>query len=183
MKILDVGCGDRPAGDVNLDRFYYGKWKNFVIAEAHYLPFKNDAFDKVHAKHCLEHFENPLKFFKDVKRVLKKGGKLECIYPTDAMLTKKTIHNLLNLRWSSAFKWKSKVTGAENISYGGHKWQLLDDATYKLLRKAGFTKIIFHKIRFPTIRTDSDRTEKNWKNALNKYLPTWQIETRFIAQT
>ena len=183
MKILDVGCGDKPAGDVNLDRFYYGKWKNFVIAEAHCLPFKNDVFDKVYAKHCLEHFENPLKFFTEAKRVLKKGGTLECIYPTDAMLTKKTLHNLVNLRWSSAFKWKSKVTGAEKITYGGHKWQLPDDTTYKILRKAGFTKIIFHKIRFPTLRTDIDQTEKKWKAALNKHLPTWQIETKFIAQT
>jgi ubiquinone/menaquinone biosynthesis C-methylase UbiE len=182
MQILDVGCGDRPIGDVNLDLFYYGKCKNFVIAEAHYLPFKNNTFDKIHAKHCLEHLENPLIFFKEAKRVLKKGGTLECIYPTDTMLTKKTIHNLLNLRWSSAFKWKSKVTGGEKISYGGHKWQLPDDTTRKLLRKAGFKKIIFHKIRFPTIRTDIDRTEKKWKTVLNKYLPTWQIETKFVAK-
>jgi ubiquinone/menaquinone biosynthesis C-methylase UbiE len=182
MQILDVGCGDRPAGNVNLDRFYYGKWTNFVIAEAHYLPFKDNTFDKIYSKHCLEHFENPLKFFKEAKKALKKGGTLECIYPTDSMLTKKTIHNLLNLRWSSAFKWKSKVTGGEKISYGGHKWQLYDDTTRKLLRKAGFKKIIFHKIRFPTIRTDIDRTEKKWKAVLNKYLPTWQIETKFVAK-
>ena len=183
MQILDVGCGDRPAGDVNLDRFYYGKWKNFVIAEAHYLPFKNNTFNKVYAKHCLEHFENPVKFFQEAKRVLKNGGLLECIYPTDSMLTKKTIHNLLNLRWSSAFRWKSKLTGAGKISYGGHKWQLDNKTVHALLQKAGFTKIIFQQIRFPTIRTDIDRTEKKWKTAFNKYLPTWQIETKFVALT
>jgi hypothetical protein len=99
------------------------------------------------------------------------------------MLTKKTIHNLLNLRWSSAFKWKSKVTGVEKINYGGHKWQLPDDTTRKFLRKAGFTKIIFHKIRFPTLRTDIDPTPKKWKIALNKCLPTWQIETKFVAKS
>ena len=183
MNVLDVGCGDRPTGDVNLDRFYYGKWNNFVIGEAHHLPFKNNVFDKVYSKHCLEHFENPLKFFKEAKRVLKNGGLLECIYPTDTMLTKKTIHNLLNLRWSSAFKWKSKVTGAGKINYGGHKWQLPDDALHKLLKKAGFAKVNFHKIRFPTIRMDIDPEERKWKIALNKYLPTWQIETKFVAET
>ena len=183
MKVLDVGCGDRPAGNVNLDLFYYGKWKNFIIGEAHHLPFKNLVFTKVYSKNCLEHLENPLEFFKEAKRILKKGGVLECIYPTDTMLTKKTIHNLLNLRWSSAFKWKSKLTGADKINYGGHKWQLHDKTLHKLLQKAGFTKIIFHKIRFPTIRTDIHRTEKKWKITLNKYLPTWQLETKFVART
>jgi SAM-dependent methyltransferase len=175
MKVLDVGCGDRPTGDVNLDLFFYGKWKNFVIAEAHHLPFKDNVFEKAYSKHCVEHLENPLKFFKEAKRVLKKGGSLECIYPTDTMLTKKTIHNILNMRWSSAFKWKSKLTGGNKINYGGHKWQLL--------RKLGFTKINFHKIRFPTIRTDIDQKEKKWKITLNKFLPTWQIETKFVAET
>jgi ubiquinone/menaquinone biosynthesis C-methylase UbiE len=183
MQILDVGCGDRPVGDVNLDRFYYGKWKNFIIAEVHYLPFKNNMFEKIHSKHCLEHFENPLKFFQEAKRVLKEGGALECIYPTDTMLTKKTIHNILNLRWSSAFKWKSKITGGEKINYGGHKWQLHDGTVHKLLKKAGFTKIMFDKISFPTIRMDLDRKKRKWKIELNKYLPTWQLETKFVAKT
>jgi len=183
LGILDIGCGDRPTGDVNLDLFYYEKWKNFIIAEAHHLPFKNKVFEKVYTKHALEHFEKPLKFFKEAKRVLKEGGLLECIYPTDTMLTKKTIHNLLNLRWSSAFKWKSKLTGADKINYGGHKWQLPDERVHKLLRKAGFKEVKFYKVRFPSIRTDMDRKEKKWKIALNKCLPTWQIETKFVAET
>jgi len=183
MTILNVGCGDRPAGDVNLDRFYYGKWKNFVIAEAHYLPFKKNTFDKIYSKHCLEHLENPLKFFKEAKRVLKKGGVLECIYPTDTMLTKKTIHNILNLRWASVFKWKSKVTGADRINYGGHKWQLPDGRVLKLLQKAGFEKVEFERISFPTIRMNSDQKKKKWKILINTYLPRWQIETRFVAKS
>jgi len=182
MKVLDVGCGDRPTGDVNLDLFFYGKWKNFIIGEAHHLPFKNQVFDKVHSKHCLEHLENPPKFFEEAKRVLKKGGILECIYPTDSMLTKKTIHNLLNLHWSSAFKWKTKLTGGDKINYGGHKWQLPDDRVLKLLHKAGFTEINFHKIKFPSIRMDKDRKKRKWKISLNKYLPKWQIETKFVAK-
>lgn len=183
MNVLDVGCGNRPTGDVNLDLFFYGKCKNFVIGEAHHLPFKNNAFDKAYSKHCLEHFENPLKFFEETKRVLKNGGVLECIYPTDAMLTKKTIHNLLNLRWSSAFKWKSKITGTTKISYGGHKWQLSDGAIHKLLKRAGFTEVNFYKLRFPSIRMDIDPKKRKWKIVLNRYLPKWQIETRFVAET
>lgn len=183
MKILDVGCGDRPTGDVNLDLFYYGKWQNLVIGEAHHIPFKNNVFDKVYSKNCLEHLENPLKFFEETKRVLKKGGVLECIYPTNSKYTKITIHNLLNLRWSSAFKWKSILKGTNKISHGGHKWQLNYDAVHKLLKRAGFTKVNFHKLRFPSIRTDNDPKKIKWKLWLNKYLPTWQIETQLVAET
>jgi len=182
LKVLDVGCGNEPKGDVNLDLFFYVKCQNFIIAEAHHLPFKNDTFEKVYCKHCLEHFESPFKFFKEAKRVLKNSGSIECIYPTDAMLTKKTIHNLLNFHWSSAFKWKTKLTGGDKITYGGHKWQLPDDRIVKLLRKAGFTEPNFHKIKFSTIRMDNDRKKKQWKIFLNRYLPKWQIETKFTAK-
>jgi ubiquinone/menaquinone biosynthesis C-methylase UbiE len=183
VEFLDVGCGDVPKGDVNLDVSYYGRGKNFVIGEAHHLPFKDETFVKVYSKHCLEHLEKPLLFFKEAKRILKKDGVLECVYPTDTMLSKKTIHNLLNMHWSSAFKWKRKLTGADKINYGGHKWQLLDDRILKLLQKAGFKKVEFEKISFPTIRMDSDRCEKKWKILINSYLPKWQIETKFAAKS
>ena len=183
MELLDVGCGDVPKGDVNLDLFYYGKGDNFVFGEAHHLPFKNQAFVKVYSKHCLEHLENPLVFFKEVRRILKEGGILECVYPTDTLLTKKTIHNLLNLHWSSAFKWKRKVMGWEKINYGGHKWQLPDRRVLKLLQKVGFKKVEFERISFPTFRIDSDREKKKWKAFVNAYLPRWQIETRFVAKS
>ena len=182
LKILDVGCGDNPRGDVNLDLFFYVRCENFVIGEAHHLPFKTSVFENVYSKHCLEHLESPLQFFKEAKRVLKDGGALECIYPTDTKLTKKTIHNLLNLHWSSAFKWKTKLTGKEKINYGGHKWQLPDDRVLKLLLKADFEKVNFQKIDFPSIRIDKDAKKRTWKIFLNKYLPKWQIETKFRAK-
>ncbi len=183
MELLDVGCGDVPKGDINLDLFYYGRGKNFIFGEAHHLPFKNESFLKVYSKHCLEHLENPLVFFREAYRVLKKEGIFECVYPTDTLLTKKTIHNLINMHWSSAFKWKSKVTGAEKINYGGHKWQLSDRRVVKLLHAAGFNKVEFRRISFPTIRMDSDRKKKEWKIFINKYLPEWQIETGFRAKS
>jgi ubiquinone/menaquinone biosynthesis C-methylase UbiE len=183
VKFLDVGCGDVPKGDVNLDLFYYGRGKNFVFGEAHHLPFKDETFTKVYSKHCLEHLTSPLIFFIEAKRVLANQGVLECVYPTDTMLTKKTIHNLLNLQLSSAFKWKRKLTGADKINYGGHKWQLPDDTVLKLLQRAGFKKVEFERISFPTIRMDKDKKKQGWKTLINKYLPRWQIETRFVAKS
>jgi ubiquinone/menaquinone biosynthesis C-methylase UbiE len=74
LKILDLGCGDSPIGDVNLDLFFYVRCENFVIVEAHHLPFKTGVFEKVCSKHYLEHLKSPLQFFKEAKRVLKNGG-------------------------------------------------------------------------------------------------------------
>jgi ubiquinone/menaquinone biosynthesis C-methylase UbiE len=182
LKVLDVGCGDVPKGDVNLDLFFYVQCENFVKAEANHLPFRDGVFTKVYSKHALEHFEDPFEFFKAAKRILKNGGTLECIYPTDTLMTKKTIHNLLNMHWSSAFKWKTKLTGAEKINYGGHKWQLPDERVLRLLRRAGFAEVDFEKIQFPTVRVDRDRKKRKWKIFLNRYLPRWQIETKFIAR-
>lgn len=180
--MLNIGCGDKPTGDVNLDRFYYGKGKNFFIADAHYLPFKDNGFEKIYAKSCLEHFNKPNDFFKEAKRVLKNGGILECVYPTESRYIKITLHNLLNLRWSSAFRWKSVLIGANKITHGGHKWQLSDKGLKSLLLKSGFTRITFYKISFPTLRITLNSKENGLKFLINKYLPLWQLDTKFIAQ-
>jgi len=186
MRTLDVGCGNVPKGDVNLDIHYFGKWKNFLFGDAHHLPFKNGVFDKVYSSHTVEHLENPFKFFQEAKRVLKNDGILECIYPSDITLKKKTIHDLLNLRLDLAFKWKTKITGGDKINYGGHRRHLPNDGVLKLLKKAGFRDATFQEISFPTIRTIDDirrgREPRKWKVFLNKYLPEWKMETKFIAE-
>lgn len=66
--ILDVGCGCRPRGHVNVDiykndspetwRGFKGKnIQNFVQASGAYLPFKNESFDIVCSYSSLEHCE------------------------------------------------------------------------------------------------------------------------------
>lgn len=44
--LLDVGCGSRPKGDVNLD-INYVNVDNFVLADALKLPFRFNSFDFV----------------------------------------------------------------------------------------------------------------------------------------
>lgn len=194
MGTLDVGCGSAPSGDVNLDRQYFGKGKNFVIADAHYIPFKNKAFDKIYSSYLLEHLENPCKFFREARRVLKDGGILECIYPSDSMMKKGIVLELLNLSIFKALKWKKRIMGDKNdpCTFGGHKWQLPDDRVLKILEKAGFTEVLFYKIYSKSILERGGkwldiyklpRIDK-WKIAIqaNKYLPKWQLDTKFIAK-
>lgn len=82
---LDVGSGANPlmAAHVLCDRFRkegrhegFPPWmygKPFVQCDAHFLPFRDKAFDFVHCSHVLEHLEDPRKAYRELKRVGKSG--------------------------------------------------------------------------------------------------------------
>lgn len=80
MKVLDVGSGGHPRGNVNVDLFPNDRnqcrtrWnpkevRNFVLADAHFLPFQSKVFTHVICSHALEHFKNPLNVLKEINRV------------------------------------------------------------------------------------------------------------------
>ena len=71
--MLDIGCGSRWQGDVNMDLFTKSSShrpghpeldphliQNFVLADAHALPFRTGSFNRVRASHILEHLPRPL---------------------------------------------------------------------------------------------------------------------------
>jgi len=89
--ILDVGCGNKHIGDVNVDCFPYDKtqcgkkWsvkdaKNFIIADSCHLPFRENVFRVVHGSHTIEHTHNPLLALKEFKRVC--SGKVFLVFPS-----------------------------------------------------------------------------------------------------
>ena len=80
---LDVGCGDRPSGDVNCD-LDVGKSPhrggnrslnpklvpNFVICSCNNLPFKDGSFTELFCSHVLEHKGvKPFQAIAEFKRV------------------------------------------------------------------------------------------------------------------
>ena len=70
---LDVGCGEHPRGDVNMDIYEPAEIpENFVLASAEYLPFGNNVFDLVFSSYVIEHCLNPALFLKDHLRCSKK---------------------------------------------------------------------------------------------------------------
>ena len=74
--ILDIGCGKHSRGDIGID---YSKDSDAtIVADSHFLPFKNEVFDEVVSVTVLEHSPNPLQFLKEQRRVLKKNGKVIC---------------------------------------------------------------------------------------------------------
>jgi len=84
--ILNVGCGNKPSGTVNCDLFLKSKTQrnlgdytikpeklpNFVLCDAHKLPFHNNSFKTVYAHHVLEHLKNPLEALEEWARVASK---------------------------------------------------------------------------------------------------------------
>lgn len=74
---LDVGCGNYKHGDIGVDLLKSNCTD--VVCDAEFLPFRNSSFSEVCSHNVLEHSPNPLNFLKEQYRVLKNGGKINCI--------------------------------------------------------------------------------------------------------
>ena len=87
---LDVGCGSKPTGDVNVD-FFGGGWNsqegkfmsprlisNFLVADAMFLPFMDECFDVAFSSHVIEHVTNPFEMLSELLRVSKMGVVVRC---------------------------------------------------------------------------------------------------------
>jgi len=71
---LDIGCGKRKLGNINID--LDRKCKPNIIADAHHLPFKPNLFNKIYCFEVIEHLDSPIKMLKEACRVLKNEGKI-----------------------------------------------------------------------------------------------------------
>jgi len=85
FRMLDVGCGVRPKGDVNIDlfpgltvhrgckaRIEPGKIRNFIRADALHLPVRSKSFQIVYSNHVVEHVKDPVEFIREHLRVAKR---------------------------------------------------------------------------------------------------------------
>ena len=93
LLTLDVGCGDNPQGNVNIDhrmeenieldpyRVRYVNVKaipNFIRCDALHLPFQDKAFDKTFCFHVIEPVPDPYKLVTELKRVTKQSLEIRC---------------------------------------------------------------------------------------------------------
>lgn len=107
-KILDIGCADGLFTKVILDssgakqiigidvlkksvdwakkHWRKNKRMKFSLGNAHKLKFSSNSFDAVFALEVMEHVPQPQIVFKEIKRVLKKGGYAVFLVPTDNQL-------------------------------------------------------------------------------------------------
>lgn len=105
--ILDVGCHGgtftKKIADKLQSKQVYGidishraielakkriPFGNFEVADAGTLPFNNNFFEAVFCLEVLEHVDDPKKVLSEIKRVLKKGGYVIFLVPSDNKLFK-----------------------------------------------------------------------------------------------
>ena len=70
----------------------------FVRADAENLPFTNDYFDKVFSTCLLHHVDHPLDVLMEARRVVKVGGDLLFVMPTDPGLANQLVKYLFSYR-------------------------------------------------------------------------------------
>lgn len=93
-RVLDAGCGHgavlisrycdmiKEAVGVDLIQKFRVKPKvKTYTANLESLPFEDDYFDIIISKEVCEHLVNPLKVFKELKRILKPGGEIIILTP------------------------------------------------------------------------------------------------------
>lgn len=93
FKTLDVGCGDNPHGEVNIDHRMHENIEldqvnkryvdiesipNFIRADALNLPFRDNCFEKTFCFHVIEHVSNPYKLISELIRVTRKEIEIRC---------------------------------------------------------------------------------------------------------
>jgi hypothetical protein len=136
---LDVGCGHRPEGDVNVDLFIGAtphrssnqyetddyslnadNIPNLVCADACHLPFQNNIFNECYSSHTIEHVRNPLEMLKEMVRVSNNMVMIRCPHRFASHKKKKLHINSFNITWFlNAFK----KLGIEKVegSYSDYK--------------------------------------------------------------
>lgn len=68
MKLsLNIGCGKTSFGDIRLDISKSSRAN--IIADAQYLPFKDNIFCMAYASHVLEHVKEPHQMLTEMRRV------------------------------------------------------------------------------------------------------------------
>lgn len=146
-KILDIGSADGVFTNIILKKsnafsiigidclqssvdWANKHWKRtkklkFEVGDAHKLSFPSNTFDAVFALEVMEHVFKPEKVFVEMKRVLKKGGYIVILVPSDNKL-------FLAIWWFVKKFWWARIWEDTHVqSFTGSKLP-------KAIKKAGF---------------------------------------------
>lgn len=148
-SVLDIGCADgyfsniireetRAKRLIGIDvlrasiayakkRYSYDKSMVFRVADAHNLPFPARTFSAVFSIESLEHVLQPERVLQEIRRVLKKGGYVIILIPSE--------NTLFKILWYVWTRTRGKIWKDSHVhTFPPHD---LPD----LLQQAGFTRI------------------------------------------
>jgi len=115
-EVLDVGSGKNPRGHVNIDIKFYKKTKNFVKANASYLPFRTNSFRYVISNQVIEHVDKPIKMLKEMVRVCIETVTFQCPH---RLAGRNPAHkNYFSITWFHSLL--EKLGLSHDIAYGAY---------------------------------------------------------------
>jgi len=134
MRILDVGCGMRKHKDAIGIDFRRVKGVD-IIADATFLPFPNDSFDKIILSHIVEHIPDMISFMKEIWRVSKNKATIQIWTPHFTSMNSYTDLTHVRHLTSQSFDYFDKTT-----SLGKELWFDIRVSFKVNTRKLFFTK-------------------------------------------
>lgn len=173
MLVLDVGSGtdklDIARGNVCIDlcKRPENKPQNFICADAHNLPFKENVFDKVCMYEVIEHVENPMRCLREIHKVLKEKRTLELSTP-------------------NIFHWRiilRQIRGVPQVlSDTGHIACWSRAELQNILLNAGFSNIQFKYTTLPLVFSPHETLDKIAELALPPTISEKNVVVTAIKQ-
>ena len=81
-QILNLGCNDKlMPGIINVDIQDLEGVSAVVDLSVYPWMWEDNSVDGIYARHIIEHFQDPVKFINECKRILKPGGFLDIYVP------------------------------------------------------------------------------------------------------
>lgn len=137
---LDLGCGGiKKKGFFGIDAIL-GPNVDLEFNLENGIPFSNNSIAEIYSSHFLEHLSNKKALFliSEIKRVLKKNGKLTLVVPD----LEKTINDFLKMseknKWNFGWEW---IFGNQKKDYEYHKTGFSKNRLKSILEENGFKKI------------------------------------------
>lgn len=120
MTFLDIGCGtgwavNLAARSVEDDGTFYGvdlsskmiekakenfrgrKNLRFIVSDSKSIPLEDNFFDVIICTHSFHHYLNPQNVMNEIKRLLKKGGRVYILDPTTDSMFARIIDKIIKM--------------------------------------------------------------------------------------
>lgn len=113
-----------PSQDV-LDSFKH-LGVEFILGDAHSLPFPDEIFDEVIVTCVLHHVEKPELVIQEIRRVLRIGGKAFILVPNDPGISYRIIRHFTSVRRAKKLNFKKELQDLHYREHRNHYLSLLN---------------------------------------------------------
>ncbi len=129
---------------VNVDLMAFGDSGIRVCADpTSGLPFRDNAFRKIHAIHVLEHVPRPKQrsFLEELHRVLKPGGYIYIEVPNIVEVARNLIISYERKDYEKARCWTLSIYGKQRHKGDAHNWGFYPELLEAMMTEAGFKDV------------------------------------------